>query len=171
MDQTINPQPPESRTSSVSVWAICRGEFSAALSGLPGQAARRVGERVGNRHQAPITVGGKTVRNPIPATEENIRAGRKTLPFTAWCATDSTDRPRAFPLPKHVSAGAVPELARGAGLRRRTIEMGDRNGIGPSGMPASKGILNDDEIWSLVNYIRHLPAKGSLGEPKVYNPS
>jgi mono/diheme cytochrome c family protein len=44
------------------------------------------------------------------------------------------------------------------------------NGIGPSGMPASKGILGDDEIWSIVNYIRHLPAKGSLGEPKVYNP-
>ena len=44
------------------------------------------------------------------------------------------------------------------------------NGIGPSGMPASKGILNDDEIWSIVQYIRHLPAKGSLGEPEVYNP-
>ncbi len=43
------------------------------------------------------------------------------------------------------------------------------NGIFPSGMPASKGILSDDEIWQIVDYIRHLPPKGSLGEPPVYN--
>jgi mono/diheme cytochrome c family protein len=42
------------------------------------------------------------------------------------------------------------------------------NGIAPSGMPAAKGILDDDEIWSLVLYIRHLPGKGSLGEPRAY---
>jgi hypothetical protein len=35
-------------------------------------------------------------------------------------------------------------------------------------MPASKGILNDDEIWQIVVFLRHLPAKGSLGEPAVY---
>jgi hypothetical protein len=35
-------------------------------------------------------------------------------------------------------------------------------------MPASKGILNDDEIWQIVIYLRHLPAKGSLGEPAAY---
>jgi mono/diheme cytochrome c family protein len=42
------------------------------------------------------------------------------------------------------------------------------NGIFPSGMPASKGILSDDEMWQIVDYIRHLPPKGSLGEPPVY---
>jgi len=35
-------------------------------------------------------------------------------------------------------------------------------------MPASKGILSDDEMWEIVDYIRHLPPKGSLGEPPVY---
>ena len=43
------------------------------------------------------------------------------------------------------------------------------NGIFPSGMPASKGILTDDEIWSMVVYIRHLPPAGSLGEPAMYS--
>jgi mono/diheme cytochrome c family protein len=43
------------------------------------------------------------------------------------------------------------------------------NGIFPSGMPASKGILNDDEIWQIVIYLRHLPPQGSLGEPAAYN--
>ena len=44
-----------------------------------------------------------------------------------------------------------------------------QNGIYPSGMPAAKGILNDDEIWAIVTYLRHLPPRGSLGEPKVYS--
>jgi mono/diheme cytochrome c family protein len=43
-----------------------------------------------------------------------------------------------------------------------------RNGLAPSGMPAARGILNDDEIWRIVLYIRHLPPAGSLGEPAAY---
>jgi len=43
------------------------------------------------------------------------------------------------------------------------------NGIYPSGMPASKGILGDDEVWSMIHYLRNLPPKGSVGEPKFYS--
>jgi mono/diheme cytochrome c family protein len=35
-------------------------------------------------------------------------------------------------------------------------------------MPAWKGILDDEEMWKVVNFIRHLPPKGSLGTPEVY---
>jgi hypothetical protein len=42
------------------------------------------------------------------------------------------------------------------------------NGINPSGMPAWKGILEDDEMWKIVRYLRHLPEKGSLGTPEVF---
>jgi mono/diheme cytochrome c family protein len=41
-------------------------------------------------------------------------------------------------------------------------------GIWPSGMPGSKNTLSDEEIWSIVLYIRHLPPAGSLGEPEMY---
>jgi mono/diheme cytochrome c family protein len=41
--------------------------------------------------------------------------------------------------------------------------------LAPSGMPASKGTLSDEEIWSIVTYIRHLPPAGSLGEPEVFS--
>jgi mono/diheme cytochrome c family protein len=41
-------------------------------------------------------------------------------------------------------------------------------GIWPSGMPGSKNTLSDEEIWSIVLYIRHLPRAGSLGEPEMY---
>lgn len=42
-------------------------------------------------------------------------------------------------------------------------------GIWPSGMPGSNDILSDDEIWSIVVYLRHLPSAGSLGEPEMYS--
>jgi len=42
------------------------------------------------------------------------------------------------------------------------------NGVSPSGMPGWKGILDDDEAWKVVAFIRHLPAKGSLGVPEIY---
>ncbi|HEY1901935.1 MAG TPA: c-type cytochrome [Terracidiphilus sp.] len=41
-------------------------------------------------------------------------------------------------------------------------------GIWPSGMPGSKNTLSDEEIWSIVLYLRHLPPAGSLGEPEMY---
>lgn len=41
------------------------------------------------------------------------------------------------------------------------------HGLWPSGMPGSKDILGDDEIWSIVVYLPHLP--GSLGEPEMYS--
>jgi mono/diheme cytochrome c family protein len=43
------------------------------------------------------------------------------------------------------------------------------NGIWPSGMPGSKDMLSNDEIWSIVTFIRHLPKAGSLGEPEMYS--
>jgi hypothetical protein len=42
------------------------------------------------------------------------------------------------------------------------------NGIKPSGMPGWKGILDEDEMWNIVHYIRHLPPKGSLGAPEIF---
>ena len=42
------------------------------------------------------------------------------------------------------------------------------NGVWPSGMPGSSGILSDEEIWSTVLYVRNLPPAGSVGEPEMY---
>ena len=41
-------------------------------------------------------------------------------------------------------------------------------GLWPSDMPGSKGMLSDEEIWSIVRYVRHLPPAGSAGEPEMY---
>jgi hypothetical protein len=37
-------------------------------------------------------------------------------------------------------------------------------------MLRSKDMLSDDdEIWSIFVYLRHLPPAGSLGEPEMYS--
>jgi hypothetical protein len=42
------------------------------------------------------------------------------------------------------------------------------NGIFPSEMPGSKGVLSDEGLWQVVAYLRHLPPARSLGEPNAY---
>jgi S-disulfanyl-L-cysteine oxidoreductase SoxD len=116
-----------------------------------------------------ISVGGKTDSNPLPANAENIRAGQEN--FSHYCVVchgldgQNTGVPFADrmspPVPLLTSA-AVQRYS--DGQLKWIID----HGISPSGMPASRGILNDEEIWQIVHYIRHLPAKGSLGEPPAY---
>jgi mono/diheme cytochrome c family protein len=116
-----------------------------------------------------LTVRGRDDRNPLPATEENIHAGQAN--FSNYCIVchGLDGQNTGVPFAGHMSP-PVPDLKSSTvqaytdGQLKWIID----NGIFPSGMPASKGTLNDDEIWEIVHFIRHLPAKGSLGEPAVY---
>jgi mono/diheme cytochrome c family protein len=117
-----------------------------------------------------FTVGGKEDRNPLSATPENIHAGRENFSHYCFVCHGLDAQNTGVPFAEKMSP-SVPSLASSSvqsyadGQLKWVID----NGISPSGMPASKGILNDDEIWQIVIYIRHLPAKGSLGEPAVYS--
>jgi mono/diheme cytochrome c family protein len=116
-----------------------------------------------------ITIGGSADKNPLPADEANIHAGQQN--FGAYCMVchgldgQNTGVPFADKM-----APPVPSLnsslvqAYSDGQLHWII----KNGIFPSGMPASKDIFRDEEVWQLVLFIRHLPLKGSLGEPAVY---
>ena len=44
------------------------------------------------------------------------------------------------------------------------------NGLWPSGMPAARGLLSDDEIWQIVQYIRHLPPARHPRSPREVVP-
>jgi len=116
------------------------------------------------------TVGGKKMTNPQAATPDNIAAGREA--FSHYCAAchgldgQKTGVPFADRMSPPVPSLAAPHVQQYKdGQLKRIID----DGLSPSGMPASKGILNDDEIWSIVLYIRHLPPQGSLGEPTMYS--
>ena len=116
-----------------------------------------------------LTVGGAKEQNPLPATAENIHRGQEV--FSSYCAACHGLDGQATGVP---FAGAmsppIPELnsPRVQAYTDGQLKWVITNGISPSGMPAAKGILRDEEMWAIVTWLRHLPAKGSLGEPAMY---
>lgn len=116
-----------------------------------------------------LFIRNKDAKNPLTATPENIEAGR--VSFSHYCvACHGLDgQNTGVPFADRMSP-PVPSLA-SAQVQSYTdgqLKWVIDNGIWPSGMPGAKGILTDEEIWSTVVYIRHLPSAGSLGEPPMY---
>jgi mono/diheme cytochrome c family protein len=131
----------------------------------PGALESAVATQV-KRH---LTVGGAAEVNPIAAVPEEISRGQSA--FGSYCMVCHGLDGHGTGVP---FAGAmsppVPDLG-GREVQAYTdgqLHWVILNGLAPSGMPASAGILSDHEIWRLVLYIRHLPPPGSLGEPAVY---
>jgi len=117
-----------------------------------------------------ITVRGKKQRNPLPVTPQTIADGKDA--FSHYCAAchgldgQNTGVPFADRMAPPVPSLASPEVQQYTdGQLKSVID----NGIWPSGMPGSSGTLSDDEIWSIVAFLRNLPRAGSLGEPSMYN--
>ena len=117
-----------------------------------------------------ITVKGTHDKNPIAATVDNIEAGKQA--FASYCVGchgrdgQNTGVPFAGSISPPIPSLSSAEVQRYSdGQLKWIIE----NGPSPSGMPAARGILNDDDIWTIVVYLRHLPPAGSLGEPRAYS--
>lgn len=152
------PAPPAALLAALAALAGCRAT-------PPGRLERAIAAQVKRR----LTVGGRSDVNPLAPTEENLRAGRRA--FSAYCMVchgldgQNTGVPFAEAMSPPVPRLSSPEVqAYADGQLRWVVE----NGLYPSGMPASRGILNEGEIWSIVLWLRHLPPAGSLGEPAVY---
>jgi mono/diheme cytochrome c family protein len=116
-----------------------------------------------------VTVGGRRDVNPLPASRENIDAGQRN--FASYCMVchGLDGQNTGVPFADRMSP-PVPQLSspQAQAYTDGQLHWIIGNGISPSGMPAAKDIFHDQEIWQMVLYIRHLPPKGSLGEPKVY---
>jgi mono/diheme cytochrome c family protein len=141
----------------------------AALAACQGRSPSRLETAVAARVKQRLTVGGRADRNPLPDTPELVERGRES--FSHYCMVchgldgQNTGVPFAAAMSPPVPSLASPEVqAYTDGQLHRVI----RNGIWPSGMPASRDLLHDEEIWGIVLYLRHLPRAGSLGEPLVY---
>ena len=116
-----------------------------------------------------LTVRGKGDKNPITATPEKIEDGKRTFGF--YCVVchgrdgQNTGVPFANSIEPPIPSLASPEIQ---GYSDGQLKWIIENGISPSGMPASRNILSDDDMWAIVVYLRHLPTAGSLGEPRAY---
>lgn len=139
------------------------------VGGCKASPPGKVETAVITRAKHKLFVGGANGKNPLAAKEENIKNGEQT--FGQYCVAchgldgQNTGVPFADRMSPPVPSLASKDVqAYSDGQLKWVID----NGIWPSGMPASKGILSDHEIWSMVLYIRHLPPAGSLGEPCIY---
>jgi len=139
--------------------------FAGCKASEPGKMERSAATEI--KHV--VTVGGKDWKNPVPDTPEAAKEGGEH--FQHHCQIchgldgQNTGVPFAAKMAPPVADLSTKDVQDYAdGQLKWIIE----NGIGPSGMPGWKGILEDDEMWKIVRFIRHLPPKGSLGPPAVY---
>lgn len=116
-----------------------------------------------------ILIGNKKQKNPLPDTAQTRADGKEA--FSHYCvACHGVDgQNTGVPFADHMSP-PIPSLA-SDDVQRYTdgqLKWILDNGIRPSGMPGSKGTLSDDELWSIVAFLRHLPPAGSQGVPDMY---
>lgn len=139
--------------------------LAGCKAGEPGKVEKSVVTEV--KHT--MTVGGKDWKNPAPDTPEAAKEGGEHFQHHCQICHGLDGQATGVPFAAKMSP-PVPDLSSKDvqdytdGQLKWIIE----NGIGPSGMPGWKGILEDDEMWNIVRYIRHLPPKGSLGSPAIY---
>jgi mono/diheme cytochrome c family protein len=144
--------------------------FLAVLAGCRASAPSKLEHGVMRWIKHTVTVRNKSERNPLPPTAENLAAGREA--FSHYCVAchgmdgQNTGVPFAESMSPPVPSLNSSEIQSYTdGQLKWVID----NGIEPSGMPGSKGILSDEEIWSTVLFIRHLPPAGTLGDPPMYS--
>jgi mono/diheme cytochrome c family protein len=140
-----------------------------ALCGCKATPPRKAEKAVASFAKHHITIGNRRQKNPLQATPAAIADGKDA--FSHYCTVchgmdgQNTGVPFADQMSPPIPSLASDDVQRYTdGQLKWVID----NGIWPSGMPASKGTLSDDEIWSIVIFLRHLPPAGSQGEPEIY---
>jgi mono/diheme cytochrome c family protein len=140
-----------------------------ALASCKASAPGKAESRIATFAKHNIFIQNKSQTNPLPDTPE-IRADGKEA-YSHYCTAchgldgQNTGVPFAAHMAPPVPLLTSPEVQEYTDGQLKAIL---DDGIWPSGMPSSKGILSDDELWSIVVYLRHLPPAGSLGEPEMY---
>ncbi len=117
-----------------------------------------------------VFIGNKSQKNPLPSNTETWNDGKEAFSHYCVACHGMDGQNTGVPFVDHVSP-PIPSLASDEvqqytdGQLKWILD----NGIRPSGMPGSKGTLSDDELWSIIVFLRHLPPAGSQGIPDLYS--
>lgn len=100
--------------------------------------------------------------NPIPRSQQSVAAGAKI--YVRKCLschgeTGAGDGPSAERLPEKPLD--LRDIERIGGQRDSQLFLKIRDGMGKN-MPAYKGVLEEEQIWHVVNYIRALPEEETI---------
>jgi S-disulfanyl-L-cysteine oxidoreductase SoxD len=116
-----------------------------------------------------VTIGGKDWKNPVSPSPEAVDEGRGHFQHHCQICHGNDGHNTGVPFadkmsPPVADLGDKDVQQYSDGQLKWIVE----NGIKLTGMPGWKGVLEDDEMWKIVHFIRHLPAKGSAGVPEVF---
>jgi len=145
---------------------------AVVLSGLAGCKANPPGKletTLITSAEHHFLIGNKDHKNPLPDTPETLADGKEAFSHYCVACHGMDGQNTGVPFIDHISP-PIPSLA-SHDVQRFTdgqLKWILDYGISPSGMPGSKGTLSDDELWSIVVFLRHLPPAGSLGTPDMY---
>jgi mono/diheme cytochrome c family protein len=118
-----------------------------------------------------LVIGGKDWHNPIPGDASTIQLGAEHFQQHCQVCHGIDGHATGVPFARTMSP-QVPDLG-AKDIQKYTdgqLKWIIENGIRMSGMPGWKGLLEDDQMWRMVRYIRRLPARGSSGIPEVFTP-
>jgi mono/diheme cytochrome c family protein len=155
------------RTALAAIAVVC---FCAGLAGCKATPPGRAETAVASFAKHHMFVGNKKAKNPLPDNAASLADGKEA--FSHYCVAchgmdgQNTGVPFADRTSPPIPSLASPDVQRYTDGQLKWIL---DNGLWPSGMPGSKGTLSDDELWSIVVYLRHLPPAGSAGTPDMYN--
>jgi mono/diheme cytochrome c family protein len=119
-----------------------------------------------------VAIAGRDLRNPLPDMPEVRHTGEEHFQHHCQVCHGLDGHNTGVPFANKMSPN-VPDLSDKfvQQFSDGQLKIIIQNGIRFSGMPGWQGILDDDEMWAMVRFIRHLPPKGSLGAPAVFKES
>lgn len=151
---------------------LLAGTAFIALTAIVGCKARSPGKletRTITYAKHHLFVGNRDQKNPLSDTPETRADGKEAFSHYCVACHGMDGQNTGVPFANHISP-PIPSLTSPDvqsytdGQLKSILD----NGIEPSGMPGSKGTLSDQELWSIVVFIRHLPLAGSQGIPDMY---
>lgn len=161
-------------TRDVSRRSLCAVLASFAFLLLFACSASRPGdiETLVAQEAKRVAIAGSGLENPLPDTPAVAKTGQEHFTHHCQVCHGLDGHNTGVPFADKMSPN-VPDLG-----DRSVQEFSDgqlkiiiQNGIRFSGMPGWQGTLDNNQMWAIVRYIRHLPPKGSLGAPAVFQES
>jgi mono/diheme cytochrome c family protein len=153
------------KTSLITAVLAAMLVLAGCKASAPGGMESKV--MTGIKHD--VTIGGKNDKNPVPDTPDAAKEGAEHFQHHCQICHGLDGQNTGVPFAQKMSPPVADLSSKDVqdytdGQLKWIIQ----NGIEPSGMPGWKGIVTDEEMWKMVRYIRHLPARGSLGAPDIF---